>query len=52
MHLQLKKVDILTLKVDIFTTPGKTHLQVGREKLLIFLVKGEDNGNLFQNVLL
>ena len=28
MHLQLKKVDILTLKVDIFTTPGKTLSQV------------------------
>ena len=32
--------------------PGPYHLQVGREELLIFLVKGEDNGNLFQNVLL
>ena len=28
MHLQLKKVDILTLKVHIFTTPGKTLSQV------------------------
>ena len=58
MHVQVKKIDILTFKVDIFTTPrqnslpGPYHKALGRVKLLVPPDKREDNENLFQNVLL